>query len=95
MMTALPVAAIAAVMLGGSAATAAQLPTFEMMGLPITPHQVAVVGAGSARVQERSPTPTLRLGSMPASPHQIAVLTRRSKVTGGAAAANLTHAGVR
>jgi hypothetical protein len=67
------IAAIAALMLGGAGAAAAELPTFEMMGFPITPHQVQVVGA--AHVQERSPTPTLTLGGMPASPHQVAVLT--------------------
>jgi hypothetical protein len=69
------IAAIAALMLGGAGAAAAELPTFEMTGFPITPHQVQVVGA--AHVQERSPTPTLTLGGMPASPHQVTVLTPR------------------
>lgn len=71
----------AAVMLYTSGAAAAELPTFELMGFPISPHQVSVVG--SAHVQERSPTPTLTLGGMPASPHQIAVVTPRQKVTDG------------
>jgi hypothetical protein len=75
----IPVAATAALMLGGAGAAAAELPTFETMGFPITPHQVQVVGA--ARVQERSPTPTLMLGGMPASPHQVAVLTPRPRMT--------------
>ena len=74
-----PIAATAALMLGGAGAAAAELPTFERMGFPITPHQVQVVGA--AHVQERSPTPTLTLGGMPASPHQVAVLTPRPRMT--------------
>jgi hypothetical protein len=36
-------------MLNGACAGAAVLPTFELMGFPITPHQVAIVG--SAHVQ--------------------------------------------
>jgi hypothetical protein len=60
------VTAITAVMLNGAAA--AELPTFELMGFPITPHQVAVLG--SPHVQERTPTPALTLGGIPASPHQ-------------------------
>jgi hypothetical protein len=76
------ITAITAVMLNGAAA--AELPTFELMGFPITPHQVAVLG--SAHVQEQTPTPALTLGGMPASPHQIAVLTPRSRATRAAAA---------
>jgi hypothetical protein len=69
-----PIAATATLMLGGAGAAAAELPTFERMGFPITLHQVQVVGA--ADVHERSPTPTLTLGGMPASPHQVGVLSR-------------------
>src|ERR1700692_3146414 len=69
------VAAIAASTTVGSGARAAELPSFELMGFPITRHQVAVMGA--ANVQERSPTATLTFGGMPGSPHQIAVLTSR------------------
>jgi hypothetical protein len=71
----LPVAAITAAMLSGTNAIAAELPTFEAMGFPITPVQISVLAA--AHVQERSPVPTLALGGMPASPVQIAVLTPR------------------
>ena len=78
-------AAIAAVMLNGTSARAAELPTFGLMGFPITPHQVAVLG--SAHVQEQAPTPTLTFGGMPASPHQLTVLTPRSKATAAAALA--------
>ena len=57
------ITAITAVMLNGAAA--AELPTFELMGFPITPHQVAVVG--SAYVQEQSANSRLTFGEMPAS----------------------------
>ena len=75
------ITAITAVMLNGAAG--AELPSFELMGFPITPHQVAVLG--SAHVQEQAGAPTLTLGGMPASPHQIAVLTPRSQATRAAA----------
>jgi len=68
-------AAIAAATLVGTAAGAAEFPSFEPAGFPITRHQVAVMGA--ANISERSPVPTLVYGGMPASPHQIAVLTPR------------------
>ncbi|UWU90266.1 hypothetical protein [Bradyrhizobium sp. CB1015] len=54
-----------------------QLPTFEMIGFPITRHQVAVLG--SAQVEESAATPTLMSAGMPASPSQIAILTPRAK----------------
>src|SRR6266513_5846858 len=75
----LSIGAIAAFLLAGVTAAAAELPTYEVMGFPITQHQLVTIG--SAHVQERSPTPTLMLGGMPASPHQIAVLTPRPKLT--------------
>ncbi len=78
----LSIVAIAAIMIEGADATAAELPTFELMGFPITPHQVAVVG--SAGVQERSAVPTLTFGGMPASPHQVEVLAPRQKRTAAA-----------
>ena len=71
------IAAIAAVTVIGSGARAAELPTFELTGFPITPHQVAVLGGRN--VQEQSP-PTLTHGDMPASPHQVAVLTPRASL---------------
>jgi hypothetical protein len=52
---------------------AAELPTYEVQGLPITPHQMAVLGAANAG-QALGPS----IG-MPASPHQIAVLTPRKQ----------------
>ncbi|WP_204848394.1 hypothetical protein [Rhodopila globiformis] len=56
---------------------AAELPTYEVMGFPASPHQLAVLN--TAAVQESPPRPELTLDGMPASPHQIAVLTRRPK----------------
>ena len=76
----LSITARAAVVLYTSGAAAAQLPTFELTGFPISPHQVSLVG--SAYVQERSPTPPiLTLGGMPGTPHQIVVLSPRHRAT--------------
>jgi len=58
--------------LGAAGAVARKLPTYELFGFPITPHQISVLG--SPHVQEQSPTPNLMLNGMPASPHQITVL---------------------
>src|SRR5262249_24903001 len=71
-------AAIVPLVVVGSSTGAAELPMFEAMGLPISPHQVAV--QGSAHVQEQSAVATLTLGDMPASPHQLAVLKPRSNI---------------
>jgi hypothetical protein len=55
----------------------AAVPSYEVKGFPITPHQFSVVG--SARVEEQSPSPSLMMAGMPASPHQVAVLTPRPR----------------
>ncbi len=68
---------------------AAGLPTYELMGFPISPHQFSVVG--STHVEQRSPVPTLMLFGTPASPHQIAVLMPRRE-TAGITAARVTNA---
>jgi hypothetical protein len=74
-------AAVAVVILqGADAAAAAELPAYESVGLPITAHEISVLG--SNHVQEVSPASTLTVGGMPASPHQISVLTPRKKVVG-------------
>ncbi len=86
------VAAVAAVTVVGSGAGAAELPSFELKGFPITRHQVAVMG--SHDVQEQSATPTLTYGGMPASPHQIAVLTPRPGMTAKATAAKSATVGL-
>jgi hypothetical protein len=67
------------------------VPSYEVMGFPITPHQISIVG--SAHVEEQSPSPSLMMAGMPASPHQIAVLTPRSGLTAKAAAVTPTTVG--
>jgi hypothetical protein len=87
----LPITAAAALMMSGGAVIAAELPTYEVMGFPITRHQVAVLGGSG--VQEQSPIPTLMFGGMPASPSQVIVLTPRRKAAEGAAPAMVTTVG--
>jgi hypothetical protein len=88
----LSIVATATLIVVAAPATAAELPTFEVLGFPITPHQVAVIGG--ANVQEQSPTPSLTRGGMPASPHQVAVLTPRAGMTAKAAAVKSTTIGL-
>ena len=85
------IAALAAIMLAGADAEAAELPSFELMGFPITPVQVQVVGG--SHVEERSPIPTLTSGGMPASPHQVSILTPRPAVAADALDARLAKSG--
>jgi hypothetical protein len=67
------IAAVAAISMAGvTAGSAAELPTYEVDGLPISPVQVGVLGA--AHVQEQSQAATTAL-----SPHQLRVLTPRPK----------------
>ncbi len=79
------------VLFAGLPAEAAELPTFEKLGFPITPTQVSVLG--SAEVRESSPVATLTLSGMPASPHQVAVLMPRLRITEQASSAKLTATG--
>jgi hypothetical protein len=74
-----------AVMLNRASA-ATKLPSYELMGFPITPHQFSVLG--SAHVEEQSPSPSLTMAGMPASPHQVAVLTPRPRTIEALPAAN-------
>ena len=69
-------------------ASAAALPSYEVMGFPITLHQISVVG--SAHVEEQSPSPLLMMAGMPASPHQVAVLTQRPRMIEALPATNPT-----
>jgi hypothetical protein len=87
----LPITAAAALMVCGGAAIAGELPTYEVMGFPITGHQVAVMGGSG--VEEQSPSPTLTFAGMPASPLQVIVLTPRRMVAERAAPAELTTVG--
>lgn len=80
MRTLLQIAAIATVCLGGADGTLAdELPTFEREGMPITPHQVQIVGSNG--VHEQPPCAPVTLGGMPASPHQLAVLRPTRQTT--------------
>jgi hypothetical protein len=69
-------AATGTLMLCGAGASATELPSFELTGFPISPHQFSVVG--SANVKEQPPSSSLTMAGMPASPHQVAVLTPRA-----------------
>ncbi len=69
------VAAAAVISLaGGAAGFAAELPTYQAAGLPISAVQVRVLGA--ANVEEQSPVPASAV-----SPHQLNVLRSRTKMT--------------
>jgi hypothetical protein len=72
-------AATVALMLSGAAATAAELPTYEVTGFPLTQHQLTVLNSRPGLIQERPPAADLTIAGMPASPAQIAVLTPRPK----------------
>ena len=56
---------------------AGELPQYEVMGFPISAHQMSVLQSGGT--EEQSLTPMLTLQGMPASPHQIAVIGFRTK----------------
>lgn len=81
---------VATFMLSGAGAFAGELPTYEVAGFPISPHQFVAVP--SADVQERAPIATLTVSGMPASPHQIMVLTPRRQTAQGATVTTLTQA---
>jgi hypothetical protein len=65
--------AIAAAMLAATGAVAAELPSFEKAGLPVSAVQVRVLGAEN--VQEAAPAPTS------ATPVQLSVLSPRGNIT--------------
>jgi hypothetical protein len=62
------ITAVALLLLGATAASAGELPQYEVSGLPISPHQISVLGLGGIKEQ-----------STISSPHQIAVLQPRTK----------------
>ena len=85
--TSLTIAAAAVIsMAGGTAGFAAELPSYEAAGLPMSAVQVQVLGA--ANVREQSPVPTTA-----ASPHQLSVLTPRTKLTTATVAPTRTETG--
>ena len=57
--------------LGAVAASAGELPQYEVTGFPISPLQMSVLNSG--RVQEEPPNPEVILHGMLVSPHQAAV----------------------
>ena len=59
------------------ASAAIKLPSYELMGFPISQHQFSILG--SANIKEQSPSPSLMMAGIPASPHQVAVLTPRAR----------------
>lgn len=75
----LSIAAITAISLSGAVAKATELPSYELMGFPISSHQFSLLG--SANVKEQSPSSSLTMAGMPASPHQVSVLTPRPRIT--------------
>lgn len=77
--TYLSIAAAAVISLASSAAVfAAELPTYEAKGFPISPVQASVLGA--ADVSEQSPVASA------VSPHQLSVLTPRTNLKAAAMA---------
>lgn len=87
--TYLSIAAVAAVLMaGGTAGFAAELPTYEAMGFPMSPVQAQLLGA--ADVRERLPVTTSA-----ASPHQPGVPTSRTELTTAAAARPETGRSIR
>jgi hypothetical protein len=76
--------AVAISMAGGAAGFAAELPTYELNGLPISPVQVGLLGA--ANVHEQSSA-----GTSAVSPHQLSVLTQRPKLKAASATQNPTE----
>jgi hypothetical protein len=73
----LSITAVTLLLLGVADASAGKLPQYEVAGLPISQHQLTVLGLGG--VKERLPAPTLTPNGVPASPHQLAVLAPRTK----------------
>ncbi|WP_028136710.1 hypothetical protein [Bradyrhizobium japonicum] len=72
----LSIAAALLAIAGSSAAFAAELPTYETRGFPVSPLQVRVLGAVQAEQQAAAPTAI-------ASVHQANVLTPRKLKTAG------------
>ena len=73
--TTLSIAAIAAFTIAGATAGfAAELPSYEANGLPISAVQVRVLGAANVQEQSAAPTST-------ASLHQLRVLAPRTEMT--------------
>jgi hypothetical protein len=69
--------ATAAMLIASSAgAMAAELPTYDVSGFPISPVQVQLLGA--ANVREQSPVAAHTPDGQSASPHQMTPRTKRT-----------------
>jgi len=77
--TYLSIAAVALSIAGSTAGFAAELPSYETKGLPISAVQARVLGAADVREQSATPTTT-------ATAHQLSVLTPRTTRTAETAA---------
>ena len=77
--TYLSIAAAAFSIVGATASFAAELPSYESKGLPISAVQVRVLGAADVREQSPALTPT-------ATAHQLSVLRPRKTRTAETAA---------
>jgi hypothetical protein len=71
----LSIATAAMIIAGGAGAMAAELPTFDVTGFPISPVQVQVLGA--ANVREQSTVAALTPDKL-ASPHRMTPRTKRT-----------------
>ena len=78
MKTLFAIAATVTLLLSGIA-SAEELPSYELSGFPISPHQISVLGP-TANLIEQSPSTALTMRGMPASPLQITVLTPRPTI---------------
>ena len=70
-------AAAAFAIAGATTSFAAELPSYQTSGLPISPVQASLLGATKAEQSQAAPSA--------ASPHQLSVLTPRHKLTTAAA----------
>ncbi len=84
--TYLSIAAAVISIAGGTAGFAAEMPSYETTGLPISAVQVRVLGAANVREQSSVPTST-------ATPHQLSVLAPRTKITTATVARTRTETG--
>ena len=70
--TPLSLAAAVIALAGATTSFAAELPTYEAKGLPISPVQASLLGTAGVEQAQAAPSA--------ASPHQISVLTPRRKL---------------
>jgi hypothetical protein len=71
-------AAVVLAVAGATTSFAAELPTYEAKGLPISPVQASLLGVPNAEQSQVVPSA--------ASPHQVSVLTPRRKLNTATAA---------